>query len=373
MALNFPTPSTIGEIYNSGSLYYQWDGSSWNSLGYIPVGIPGSNRDEFTGTGACTTFTLSTTAVNENSTIVFVDFVVQQNSSYTVTPNSNTIVFSTAPPNGSKIIAYNINGAGPQGPSGPSGPSGPVPGIGTGNPGALVDSFTGDGSTVRFGLTVFPTDEAHTIVFVDRVYQRSSAYSIDSANVVFSVAPVSGAVIDVITIGDSGPTGPTGPSGPSGGPTGPQGPTGPSGPSGGPQGPQGAQGNAGPQGPQGPSGPAGGPQGPQGPAALLSKTYTIVGPLQVLVGTTRFYPPANVTLKSAYFTVGDSPVGSNASIRVIKNNTTTLNTINIIVGNYISTNTVMSATLKTNEFLTVSTLSTGSAANGSVTITYTID
>jgi hypothetical protein len=99
----------------------------------------------------------------------------------------------------------------------------------------------------------------------------------------------------------------------------------------------------------------------------------MVGPLTIQTGNARFYPPANVTLRSAYFTLGDSPVGSNASVRIIKNNTTTLNTINIIVGNYISTNTVMSTTLKTNEFLTVTTTATGSAANGSVTITYTID
>jgi hypothetical protein len=372
MPLNFPTPSTVGEIYNSGSLYYQWDGTSWNSLGYVPTGVPGSNRDEFTGTGACTTFTLSSTAVNENSTIVFVDFVVQQNSSYTVTPNSNTIVFSTAPPNGAKIIAYNITGAGPQGPSGPSGPRGPVAGVGTGNPGAMVDSFTGDGSTVRFNLNVYPTDAEHTIVFVDRVYQRPDAYSIDDANVVFTTAPASGALIDVITIGDAGPQGPTGPSGPPGGP---QGPTGPSGPAGGPQGPTGPSGASvtGPTGPSGPSGPAGGPQGPTGPSALLSKTYNMLGPLMMLVGTVRFYPPANVTLKSAYFTVGDSPTSGNATVSIIKNNTTTLNTINIVIGNYISSNTVMNATLKTNEFLTITTSATGSAANGSVTITYTID
>jgi hypothetical protein len=99
----------------------------------------------------------------------------------------------------------------------------------------------------------------------------------------------------------------------------------------------------------------------------------MVGPLTIQTGTTRFYPPANVTLKSAYFTVGTSPTSGNSTVSIIKNNTTTLNTINIIIGNYISTNTAMSSTLKTNEFLTVTTSATGLAANGALTVTYTID
>ena len=371
---NFPSSPSVNQVYSYGGYSWQWDGSSWNSLGAQNYTVPGAIQNEFTGDGACTTFTMSTTAATEGSTIVFINSAIQSNAAYTVNNNSNLIVFSSAPPNGAKIIAYVISNAGPQGPSGPSGPSGPLPGVGTGNPGALIDSFTGDGSTVRFSLSAYPTDEAHTIVFVNRVYQRGTAYSIDNANVVFTSAPTNGASIDVYTIGDSGPQGPQGPSGPPGGPQGPQGP---SGPAGGPQGPQGPSGASvtGPTGPSGPSGPAGGPQGPQGPTPFvyLSKTYNILGPLTILTGTTRFYPPANITLRSAYFSVGDSPTVGNATISIIKNNLTTLNTLNITLGSYISANYAMSATMTSSDFLTISTTAASSAANGALTIIYTID
>lgn len=122
--------------------------------------------------------------------------------------------------------------------------------------------------------------------------------------------------------------------------------------------------------------PVAGPQGPQGPTpyVYLQKTYNFVGGLTVGTGTARFYPTSNVTLRSAYFTVGTSPTTGNASISVIKNNTTTLNVINIIVGNYISTNTVMDATMTNTDFLTVTTSTVGGAtANGSLSVIYTID
>ena len=374
---NFPSSPSVNDIYSYGGYSWQWDGTSWNSLGLQSYTTPGSIQNEFTGDGACTTFTLSATAANEGSTIVFVNSAIQSNSAYTINANSDQLVFSSAPPNGAKIIAYIVGNSGPQGPSGPSGPSGPLGGTGTGNPGALADTFTGDGSTVRFSLNVYPTDQDHTLVFVNKVFQRPTAYSIEDANVVFVTAPDSGSTIDVITIGDSGPQGPQGPTGPSGGPTGPTGPTGPSGPAGGPQGPQGPSGSSitGPTGPSGPSGPAGGPQGPQGPTpyVYLTKTYNMVGQLTVLTGTTRFYPPANVTLRSAYLTVGDSPTLGNTTINIIKNNITTLNTLNITLGSYISANYVMNATMTSSDFLTVSTTAASGAGNGALTIIYTID
>lgn len=374
MAIDFPSTPAVDEIYSYNNQSWRFDGTSWRSIGYVSVGMPGAIRDEFTGTGACTTFTLSTNATNEGSTLVFVDFVLQSNAAYTIDDNSNQLVFSAAPANNSKIIAY-VVAPGPTGPSGARGPTGPVSGVGTGNPGSVLNSFTGDGSQNTFTLNLTPTNEDHTLVFVNRVYQRSAAYNISGANVVFTTAPPASATIDVYTIGDSGPQGPQGPTGPSGGPTGPQGPTGPSGPSGGPQGPQGVTGPQGPSGPTGPSGPSGGPTGPSGPTPIvyLNKTYNLLGSLINSTGTARFYPPANITLRFANFSVGDSPTTGNTTIQIIKNNLTTLNVLNITLGSYISSNYAMSATLTSSDFLTITTTASSGAANGAVTVYYTID
>ncbi|MBM4210162.1 MAG: hypothetical protein FJ187_06360 [Gammaproteobacteria bacterium] len=158
---------------------------------------------------------------------MFIDSVLQSNSDYSLAGSNITI--SPAPVSNSAIEVIIIGdsgpqgpqgpgGTGPQGPQGPSGATGPTGpgGTGTGNPGSTRDIFTGDGSTSTFTLTVPPTSEAHTLVFVGTVLQGNAQYNISGSNVVFTTAPPSNTQIDVYTIGDSGPQGPQGPSGPSG-------------------------------------------------------------------------------------------------------------------------------------------------------------
>jgi len=361
MSINFPSTPSINEVYSQGGYSWQWNGSSWISLGVQDFGTPGSNRDEFFGTGTQNTYTLSVTAKNEGSTLVFIDSVLQSNSAYNVNVNSSSLVFSQPPANNAKIIAYTIGSAGPTGPSGARGPTGPVAGIGTGNPGAILFSAIGDGFTSSFYLNVFPTSQDHTVVFVDRVYQRYSSYNISGSYIEFNQAPPADSVIDVITIGDSGPQGPQGPTGPSGGPTGPQGPQGPTGPA--------------LAGPQGPTGPSGGPTGPSGPVPIvyLQKTYNFVGGITIQTGNARFYPPANITLQSCYLSVGSAPTTGNLTVNVVQNGITTLNTINIAIGTFISSNVIMGQSITTTDFLTIDTVAGAGAANGSLIIVYTID
>ncbi len=334
MAINFPNSPSLNDVYSHGGYSWQWDGSSWESLGAQDFGTPGSNRDEFTGTGGQNTFSLSVSALTEGSTLVFIDSVLQSNAAYTINANSSTLVFSEAPPNNSSIIVYTIGSLGPTGPAGVAGPTGPAAGIGTGNPGAVLSSATGDGSNTSFYLNVYPTSKDHTVVFVDRVFQRANAYNISNTYIEFTQAPPTGSLIDVITIGDSGPQGPQGPTGPSGGPTGPTGPT---------------------------------------PIVYLQKSYNFVGALTIQTGTARFYPPANVTLRSSYLTVGTAPSSANATVNVVKNGVTTLNIINITSGTFISSNVVMGQSLLTTDYLTVDTTAGSGAANGSLTIVYTVD
>lgn len=160
------------------------------------------------------------------------NFVNTANVTITITDsgdgNANIAISSLAGGGG--------GGTGPQGPQGPAGPTGPS-GTGTGNPGSTRDIFIGDGNTTNFVLTVPPTSEEHTLVFVGTILQGNAEYNIANANIVFTTAPANNDEIIVYTIGDSGPQGPTGPSGVNGD----TGPTGPSGVNGdtGPQGPQG--------------------------------------------------------------------------------------------------------------------------------------
>jgi len=317
MAINFPSSPSANDIYTYGGNSWQWDGESWNSVGVGFVITSAATRDEFTGTGACTTFTLTATANTEGSTLVFVDSVFQSNSAYNVSNNSTSLVFTSAPSNGSKITAYTIGA--PLGPQGPSGPSGPAAGVGTGNPGSYLTSFTANGSQTVFQLNITPTTQYHTVVFVNRVYQRSNAYSLSGANLTFTSAPPSAATVDVITIGDSGPTGPQGPQGPSGGPQGPQGPQGVTGA----QGPQGPQGPSGAQGPQG----ATGAQGPSGPGGTPGGSNTQIQ----FNNASSFGGTANLTFNVAtnVFSVG---AASNTFIANVAANTVTVGANSITMG-----------------------------------------
>ena len=133
---------------------------------------------------------------------------------------------------------------------------------------ATIDTFSGDGVTRQFQLTLPTPNLSFTEVIVGGVVQTpNDAYTLtntligstETSIVVFNTAPPASPP-DNITIryfstlvveqiqGPTGPPGPPGPTGPSGGPPGPSGPSGPSGP----QGIQGIQGVQGPSGPLGP-------------------------------------------------------------------------------------------------------------------------
>ena len=64
----------------------------------------------------------------------------------------------------------------------------------------VQDEFIGDGTTVSFTLSVSVIAEIFTSVYISGVYQEKNAYSISGTTITFSVAPPSGASIEVITI-----------------------------------------------------------------------------------------------------------------------------------------------------------------------------
>ena len=87
-----------------------------------------------------------------------------------------------------KSITFSANGTG---------------GTGTGNPGSTRDIFSGTGACTTFTLSVSPTSEAHTLVFVDSVLQGNPDYNVSNNQVVFTAAPANGANVEIYTIGDA--------------------------------------------------------------------------------------------------------------------------------------------------------------------------
>ena len=155
-----------------------------------------------------------------------------------------------------------------------------------------VDNFSGNGSTTAFTMSVDPSTENNTAVYVDGVYQQKNTYSTSGTTLTFSEAPPTGTNnIEVMQLstqptgvdptvaatnttaagssasvtasghaltfniprGDTGATGATGPTGPTG--------------------PQGATGDTGPTGSTGSTGPT----GPTGSAATIAAGSTTTG------------------------------------------------------------------------------------------------
>ena len=67
--------------------------------------------------------------------------------------------------------------------------------VGTGD--ITLDTFTGNGSTVAYTLSVSPGSENNTQVYVNAVYQNKDTYTVSGTTLTFDTAPVNNAEIEV--------------------------------------------------------------------------------------------------------------------------------------------------------------------------------
>ena len=61
-----------------------------------------------------------------------------------------------------------------------------------------VDTFTGDGTTVTFGLTRLPDHANNTQVYISGVYQQKDTYTVSGLDLTFSEAPAIGESIEAV-------------------------------------------------------------------------------------------------------------------------------------------------------------------------------
>ena len=133
--------------------------------------------DQFTTANNSTTaFTLSKTVPSEDNLMVFVDAAFQSHDDLSL--SGTTLTLATAPPSGAVVTVHGFSGAA------------------IGNSPTL-DTYTGDGSTTAFTLSINPGSENNTNVFVNGVYQNKSTYSVSGTTLTFSSAPANSAAIEV--------------------------------------------------------------------------------------------------------------------------------------------------------------------------------
>jgi hypothetical protein len=74
------------------------------------------------------------------------------------------------------------------------------PSVGAQQETIYLDTFTGDGSTVAFTLTVAPRDDQYAFVTINGVQQHASVYSLSQDELTFSSAPALNDAIEVRTL-----------------------------------------------------------------------------------------------------------------------------------------------------------------------------
>ena len=170
------------QLANDATLFLEYDGnaSRWTVVG----GSGGSStsyvvKDDFTGDGTTVDFTLSATPTSILNTNVFINGVYQNKSAYTI--SGSTLTFSVAPSNGDAIEVLTVVST--------------LSGVASN---MTVDTFTGDGSTVNFTLSIDPISKDNIFVFIQGVYQDKDSYSVSGTTLTFTQAPPSGIPFDVM-------------------------------------------------------------------------------------------------------------------------------------------------------------------------------
>ena len=169
--------------YNTTTDVFEgYKGGAWGSIG--GSGSNGFLTDIFDGTttpatdGSRVAFTMSQAVTDEKFVMVFIDGVYQAHDAYSV--SGSTLTMADAPVAGRVLTVHSISAT-------------------VSGDGLNVDNFSGDGSDTTFTLSINPSHENNTQVYIDGVYQFKNTYSVSGTTLTFSSAPPNGTSIEVMT------------------------------------------------------------------------------------------------------------------------------------------------------------------------------
>ena len=179
-------------IINGGSngQYLTTNGSGNLSWTTLPTSNSNITVDTFTANGSQTVFTLSTTPVSINYTLLNIDGVSQLKEAYSL--SGANITLDSAPVNGAivEVTTFTL-GSG----SGSGGSSG-------GN--FVTRTYTGDGNTTIYTVTSGVTADNILVMENGIVQTPTSDYTVSGANLQFTTAPAANIAIQVREMGTGG-------------------------------------------------------------------------------------------------------------------------------------------------------------------------
>ena len=176
-------PTGANGMFRYNSTDNQFEGYADGAWGAIAGGGGGATaaRATYSPNGSTLAFAIGQSISDENNVFVYIDGVYQEKSTFSVSGSTLTFGTGNEPPNGTtlEIISY------------ASAPA--VVEIGQ----VQNNTFSGDGTTTTFTLSIAPTNEAHTLVYINGVYQEKSTYSVSGSTLTLSEAPDTGDSIEV--------------------------------------------------------------------------------------------------------------------------------------------------------------------------------
>ena len=132
-------------------------------------------KNVYTANGSTAAFNTTTAIVNENNVQVYIDGVYQSKDDYTI--SGSTVTLDSNPASGAVVELIHMVA---------------ISGV------IARDSFTGNGSTTAYVLSMSISNENATQVYLDGVYQSKNNYSTSGSTLTFSTAPSNGTAIEVV-------------------------------------------------------------------------------------------------------------------------------------------------------------------------------
>ena len=173
--------------YNSSNAEFEgYQNGAWGAI--AGGGAAAMETSNHTGDGSTRGFSVSTNVVNEDNLVCFIDGVYQNKDTFVA--SGTTVTFDTAPANTRKIVIYHVRSA-------------------VAGSSIVQDSFTGNGSTTDYTLSINPTSELNTQVYIDGVYQNKSTYTVSGTTLAFDTAPINTTSIEVIIMSQTAVNAPT--------------------------------------------------------------------------------------------------------------------------------------------------------------------
>ena len=182
----------VSGVYQS-KLTYQTTGNNINFTTAPPNGanievvhtkalaLSGFEKNNFTGTGSQTAFTLNQEVNEENMSFVFIQGVYQDKSTYGI--SGTTLTFTTAPQSGYTIEVMVLGS------------------ISASTNALYTDTFTGNGSTTAYALGITPVDLNAVEVYLNGLYQNVSTLTLSGNTITFATAPPNGVIIEIRSVG----------------------------------------------------------------------------------------------------------------------------------------------------------------------------